>query len=79
MNYTSKGAQALQAITAKATTEPGAKWTPETAWTDAALKARAEYAQRNRHMERQHPTEGQIEAALYAEAMSSTGSQDMND
>ena len=39
MNYKSKGAQALQAITAKALTQPGAKWAPSMGWTDAPVNA----------------------------------------
>lgn len=34
LTYNSRGAKLLQQATAKALTEPGAKWTPETGWTD---------------------------------------------
>ena len=75
MNYKSKGAQALQAITAKALTQPGAKWTPETGWTDAALKERQEYEQW-RHKPAQAIS---AEEAMHMEGMCNTSSLEAND
>lgn len=34
MEHTSKGAQLLRQVTDKAAAQEGAKWTPETGWTD---------------------------------------------
>jgi hypothetical protein len=38
MEHTSKGAELLRQHTAKAATQEGAKWTPETGWTDQTLR-----------------------------------------
>lgn len=75
MDYKSKGAQALQSITAKAMTQEGAKWTPGTGWTNAALKERQEYEQW-----RHKPAQGiSAEEAVHMEGMRNTSSLEAND
>lgn len=74
MNYKSKGAQALQRIAARALAQEGAKWTPETGWTDAALKERQEYEQW-RHKPAQRIS---AEEVMHMEAMCNTSSLETN-
>jgi hypothetical protein len=72
MEHTSKGAQLLRTITDKALTQPGAKWTPSTGWTDEALKKRQEYEQW-----RHKPKQGiSAEEADHMEAMRNTSSRE---